>query len=97
MPKNEIEWRASSQAWAIPDFFELLKKQYRELKWIPISTREVIDVETNHEDGLISMIQGIIREHGWTSEEGAVYRKRECLTAVKTALREHYPDLYMLD
>ncbi|KAH6699845.1 hypothetical protein BKA61DRAFT_647087 [Leptodontidium sp. MPI-SDFR-AT-0119] len=72
-PENE-EWRSSSPAWSIPDFFKLLKKQYRELKWIPINARE-----------------GIFRQHGWASEEGGIYRKRECLAAVKAALEEHFP------
>ncbi|QSZ28537.1 hypothetical protein DSL72_003035 [Monilinia vaccinii-corymbosi] len=32
VPENEIEWRHESPAWAITGFFELLKKQFRELK-----------------------------------------------------------------
>lgn len=38
------------------------------------------------------MLQGIFREHGWSLEQGgAHYRKRECLEAVETALKERYP------
>ena len=100
VPENEIEWRHESPAWAITDFFELLKKQFRELKWIPINTREVIAFDTtfaSSEDGMILMLQGIFREHGWPSEQGGTYRKRECLEAVKAALDEHYPTFHKLD
>ncbi|KAL5316127.1 hypothetical protein ACEPPN_017005 [Leptodophora sp. 'Broadleaf-Isolate-01'] len=94
VPENEIEWRNESPAWAIIDFFELLKKQYHELKWIPINSRQVIDVNAYYDpsqDGMIPMLQRIFREHGWSSEEGTIYRKRDCLEAVKIALKEHYP------
>lgn len=94
MPENEIKWRNESPAWAITDFFELLKTQYRNLKWIPINARQVIDINAYYEaseDGMIPMLQGIFREHGWASEQIGIYRKRECLEAVKTALEEHYP------
>lgn len=43
------------------------------------------------EDGMIPMPQGIFREHGWSLEQAAHYRKRECLQAVETALEERYP------
>ncbi|KAH8586290.1 hypothetical protein B0O99DRAFT_644777, partial [Bisporella sp. PMI_857] len=94
VPENEIEWRNESPAWAITDFFELLKTQYRNLKWIPINSQQVIDINAYYEaseDGMIPMLQWIFREHGWASEQSGIYRKRECLEAVKTALEEHYP------
>src|SRR4051812_13938372 len=93
VPENEIDWRGAP-AWAITDFFELLKKQFRELKWIPINARQVITFDTTFlpsEDGMVPMLQGIFREHGWPSEHGGTYRKRECLEAVKAALEKHYP------
>lgn len=94
MPENEIEWRSESPAWAIRDFFELLKKQYRELKWIPINVREVVAADTTFtpsEDGMIPMLQKIFRDHGWSSEQSNAYRKRDCLEAVKAAMEEYYP------
>jgi hypothetical protein len=93
-PENEVEWRWEASAWAIADFFELLKMQFRKLSYIPISSREVIDIAAHYdvsEDGMIPLLQGIFREHGWLLEQGAHYRKRECLEAVKTALKERYP------
>ncbi|PQE29056.1 Alpha beta hydrolase fold protein [Rutstroemia sp. NJR-2017a BBW] len=93
VPEKEFEWRMESPAWAITDFFELLKKQFRELKWIPINAREVITFDIRPSpDGMIPMLRGIFRDHGWPSEQGGTYRKRECLEAVKAALEEHYPD-----
>ena len=92
VPEEEIDtWRQC--AWAIPDFFELLKEQFRLLRWIPISPKLVIDVFTNpasSEEGMIEMLRGIYREHGWPDLEA--YRKEECLAAVKQAMKEHYPD-----
>ncbi|PQE31389.1 Alpha beta hydrolase fold protein [Rutstroemia sp. NJR-2017a WRK4] len=90
--EKEFEWRMESPAWAITDFFELFKKQFRELKWIPMNAREVILVDLQRcPDGMIPMVQEIFRGHGWPSEEGGTYRKRECLEAAKAAMEEHYP------
>ena len=92
-PENEAEWRADAPAWAIKDFFELLKDQFRELQFIPISSRRVIDVYTRFgldSDGMISMLQNIYREHGWPNLQR--YQKQECLEAVQMALEERYPE-----
>ncbi|KAI1474545.1 hypothetical protein F4774DRAFT_325125 [Daldinia eschscholtzii] len=92
-PEKEAEWRADGQYWAIPDFFGELEDQFRELKFIPISSRKVIDVYTtrgSQADGMIPMLQEIYREYGWPNLVN--YRKRECLEAVQTALEERYPD-----
>ncbi|KAI1800389.1 hypothetical protein F4811DRAFT_33716 [Daldinia bambusicola] len=92
-PEKEAEWRADGQYWAIPDFFEMLKDQFRDLKFIPISSQRVIDMYTmrgSDADGMIPMLQNIYREHGWPDLER--YHKRECLEAVHAALEERYPD-----
>ncbi|KAH7323621.1 hypothetical protein BKA65DRAFT_540257 [Rhexocercosporidium sp. MPI-PUGE-AT-0058] len=92
-PENEAEWRADAPAWAIADFFELLKDQFRQLHFIPISSRKVIDVYTSYglnSDGMIPMLQNIYREHGWPNLQR--YRKQECLEAVHKALEQRYPD-----
>lgn len=90
VPENEMEWR-NEPAWAVEVFFEMLKKQYRELKWIPTSARRVLASDFSFGDdqeGMIDMLRGIYREHGWGGEG---YRKRECLEAVEKALKEQYP------
>jgi len=91
--EEEAGWRQSATAWAIPDFFELLKDQFIQLKWIPISHSTLTGVpedEDDDEEGMIPMLQEIYREHGWP--DLAVYRKSECLAAVQKAMAEHYPD-----
>lgn len=42
---------------------------------------------------MIPMLQEIYRRHGWGSENGDIYRKKECLEAVKKALQEHHPGI----
>ena len=94
-PEKEVEWRKESQAWATADFFELLKTHYRNLDWVPTSPNEVVDIDSAYDvvtDGMIPILQGIYRQHGWSLEGGAHYRKRECLEAVKAVLKERYPD-----
>ena len=91
-PENEVEWRADSPAWAIADFFEMLKDQFRDLHYVPISELSVIDeysILRPGSDGMLAMLQDIYRKHGWPDLEG--YRKKECLQAVQTALKERYP------
>ncbi|KAK1767570.1 hypothetical protein QBC33DRAFT_569894 [Phialemonium atrogriseum] len=91
-PENEAEWRADAPAWGIADFFEVLKDQFRELHFIPITSRNVVDIwATLHPsaDGMVAMVQSIYRTHGWPNLER--YRKRECLEAVQKALQERYP------
>jgi hypothetical protein len=96
--EREAEWRADAPAWAIPDFFELLKDQFRELNFVPVSSRSVEDVETIRYppvDGMISMLQRIYREHGWPDLQQ--YRKQDCLDAVRRALQERYPQFPLDD
>ncbi|KAJ8121378.1 hypothetical protein ONZ43_g2152 [Nemania bipapillata] len=90
---REDDWRSDAPAWAIPDFFELLKEQFRQLVFIPISPYTVTSVfvqRSQELEGMVPMLQEIYREHGWPDIEQ--YRKRECLEAVQRALEERYPD-----
>ncbi|KAL7629536.1 hypothetical protein AAE478_001057 [Parahypoxylon ruwenzoriense] len=92
-PDNEADWRADAPAWAVPDFFEVLKDQFRALHFIPISSRSVLDVYAilgRSTNGMIPMLQDIYRQHGWPEIER--YHKRECLEAVQSALEERYPN-----
>ncbi|KAK4040102.1 hypothetical protein C8A01DRAFT_15989 [Parachaetomium inaequale] len=91
--EEEADWRQSATAWAIPDFFELLKDQFIKLKWIPIShstLKGVPDDEDDDEEGMIPMLQEIYRQHGWP--DLAFYRKSKCLEAVQKAMAEKYPE-----
>lgn len=87
--EKEAEWRADAPAWAVADFFEVLKDEFRGLRFIPTSSRSVTDVYAQPHafgEGRDSMLQRIYREHGWPSLQQ--YRKRDCLKAVSRALEE---------
>jgi hypothetical protein len=91
--EKEADWRIDATAWAIPNFFELLKDQFIQLNWIPISHSTLTGVREDEEDddqGMIPMLQDIYRQHGWP--DLAVYRKSECLAAVQKAMAEKYPE-----
>jgi hypothetical protein len=91
-PENEVNWRDACRAWAIPDFFEVLKDQFRKLHYVPMGSKTVQDVYASprpHTEGVLPMVQEIFREHGWPDLER--YRKDDCLQAVHAALKKRYP------
>ncbi|KAL2192349.1 hypothetical protein P885DRAFT_47948, partial [Corynascus similis CBS 632.67] len=74
--QEEADWRHSATAWAIHDFFEVLKDEYRSLNWIPISAHTVNSGEEEwNETGMVAMLRSIYKEHGWPDLVG--YRKSE--------------------
>jgi hypothetical protein len=90
--ENEADWRSACNTWTIPDFFEVLKDQFRKLNYIPMGWDEVKDVYAtmgSDTEGMLAMLQDIYREHGWPDMER--YRKQECLQAVHAALKKRYP------
>ncbi|KAI1334953.1 hypothetical protein F5Y15DRAFT_263270 [Xylariaceae sp. FL0016] len=92
-PENEADWRNDAPAWEVSEFFELLKDQFLELKFIPISPYSVISAYVERgtrSHGMIPMLQNIYREHGWPDLDA--FRKKECLEAVQRALEERFPD-----
>ncbi|KAI1390260.1 uncharacterized protein F4822DRAFT_401363 [Hypoxylon trugodes] len=92
-PEEQHDWRWEP-AWAIADFFEVIKDEYRSLHFVPLSWREVTDIYmiySENEEGMLPMMQEIYRQHGWPNLD--VYRKEDCLKAVREALKEHYPDI----
>lgn len=91
--ENEAEWHSGCVSWTIPDFFEVLKDQFRKLHFILMNSTKVKDIYATPDpdkDGMMVMVQVIYREHGWPDLEA--YRKEECLQAVHAALKERYPD-----
>lgn len=91
-PENEIDWRAGGACWAVADFFEVLKDQFRRLHFLPMNEFKVKDIYTtyNEQEGrMVAMAQKIYRQHGWPHLRR--YRKHECLEAVQKAVEEHYP------
>ncbi|KAH6688894.1 hypothetical protein F5X68DRAFT_221564 [Plectosphaerella plurivora] len=97
VPEGEADWRYSAPAWTVEDFFEVLKDQFKQLHWLPISpwtVRSADYTELHNTKGLTKMLQDIYRQHGWP--DLAVYNKAECLKAVQKAVQkavaENYPD-----
>jgi hypothetical protein len=84
-PDDEIDWRLDSVAWAIPDFFELLKDQFRQLNYVPISPRKVFYASTM--EGM-PMVQAVYRAHGWPNLQR--YRRQDCLKEVQDLFEKCY-------
>ncbi|OBT65402.1 hypothetical protein VE03_06037 [Pseudogymnoascus sp. 23342-1-I1] len=79
-PENEEDWRCSGPAWAVEDFFEILKDQFRMLHFVPQNRHWVLEDFSGagvRRKGMIAMVQDVYREHGWP--DLGRYRKRECV------------------
>jgi hypothetical protein len=87
-PENEAEWRGECRAWAIADFFEILKDEFKKLNFVPLNPEVVKDVYAVTSPGLIVRLQDVYRKHGWPNVE--LYNKQECLEAVQAAVDEHF-------
>ncbi|KAL2020518.1 hypothetical protein VTK56DRAFT_8318 [Thermocarpiscus australiensis] len=81
--EGKAEWRANP-AWAVADFFELLKDHFRQLRTVPVSPSTVYDLENFHLHpkvaGAMPLVQALYREYGWPDLDR--YCKEECLQAV---------------
>lgn len=91
---NDNDWHNNLVSWPIADFFEILKDQFRVLSYLPINERILLEAQTvflPEDEGVIGMLQGVYRKHGWPDLD--VYNKEKCLKAVTKALEKHYPDM----
>lgn len=91
-PENEADWRGGG-SWAITDFFEVLKNEFRQLYFVPLNPRTLYDTYIQLIGDLkdiIPMLQEMYRKHGWPNME--LYNKRKCLAAVLAVLEDKYPD-----
>ena len=91
--QKEFVWREDAVRWAIPEFFEILKDQFKKLNWIPISPTSVRSADTfnvGEEEKVANRLRDIYRQHGWP--DLGIYRKSECLEAVDRALADCYPE-----
>lgn len=89
--EEESNWLGSAPAWTIPEFFANLKCLLTNLHWIPISPQTLVpgrEIEIHHA-GMTAMLKEIYRQHGWP--DLAIYRKAECIAAVREAMEEKYP------
>lgn len=95
VPEAEVDWRCDAKTWAIPDFFEILKRQFVTLHWIPTcpySVRSSPGWYNEGDENMVSVLRGIYRQHGWP--DLAIYKKSECLEAVRKVIQENYPHEY---
>jgi hypothetical protein len=83
-PEEEVEWR-SCPAWPVAGFFAMLKQEFIELRFIPTSSTEVVDV-VRLSPACHGVLQDIYHQHGWPDLDR--YRKSDCLRAVERALQE---------
>lgn len=96
-PENEHEWRYST-AWAIPDFFEVLKNQYRDLKYIPLHALRIEEFPKEFEEGdgplgggpFFRVVRQLYRDYGWPNL--SVYKKEECLNAITKMIIDRFPE-----
>lgn len=91
-PENEVAWRGDATAWAVEDFFEVLKGSFRKFMFVPNPSGEVFEdgVDVFHGDrpDMVPTLQTIFREHGWP--DMTQYQKAECIESVRTALADRY-------
>ena len=90
VPEDEADWR-NEPAWAITDFFEVLKDCFRQLYVIPLSPSILIDTGTHlaaENRGVLPLLQAVYHEHGWPQIDRC--RKKDCLQAVRVSLKERY-------
>ncbi|OAK94241.1 hypothetical protein IQ06DRAFT_286956, partial [Phaeosphaeriaceae sp. SRC1lsM3a] len=83
-------------AWAIDDFFAMLKEQFVRLNWIPINSRQVVESYSSwvEDEEMQPILKGIYRGHGWPDVEK--YKKEECIFMVEKAMDERYPDFSLV-
>ncbi|KAI1734711.1 hypothetical protein F4680DRAFT_462263 [Xylaria scruposa] len=87
-----VEWHGEAATWAIADFFEQLKDEFRSLRFVPTSTvyYDVIDVDAEFDDDglrVLPMLQDVYRSHGWP--DVSRYRKKGALEEVEKVLDEN--------
>jgi hypothetical protein len=90
----EEEWRGDAPAWAIADFFEVLKDHLRTLNFVPISSRNVLYAYSRNpemDESVVPMVKEIYHAHGWPNLEE--YRKQDCLSDIRTAMETQYPSV----
>lgn len=78
--EGERNWRTSARVWTIPDFFEVLKDQFRRLMYIPLS-EEAVEIAGYFPKEMQEVVERTFREYGWP--DLGVYNKPQCLEAVK--------------
>jgi hypothetical protein len=98
-PENEHGWRCCGAAWAIDDFFEVLKERYRELLYLPVHETRIEEWFDEYEEDddddddyrpVLSCIRQVYKDHDWP--DLSAYTKKECLDSVDKLIEERFPD-----
>lgn len=101
--EEEWDWRSGGGgglcAWAIPDFFEMLKFHFLELNCVPLSRIRVEDdwdrgTEDQRDDeysAIFPSIRDIFREHGWPNL--VHFEKEKCMDLVEKKVEEYEDSL----
>ncbi|PPJ59775.1 hypothetical protein CBER1_04335 [Cercospora berteroae] len=98
---EEEDWRLNS-AWPIADFFEVLKRQFINLDYVPLSNRIVEEVYLGDEEegdvlghegacrvGACRIGQEIFWRHGWSLFDQ--FRKEDCVAELEGTIAERFP------
>lgn len=94
VPEEEAEWRAEHPAWSVEEFFEILKRRFRDLTYVPLSAQAVYS--TREDEGaedfgeMLPALQDIYRSYGWPDLE--VFDKEACSREIRRVVKRGYPD-----
>lgn len=87
-PESEHEWR-NHPAWAIADFFEVMKNEFRLLRSVPIDESDILrwnDDDIQNEPGVLAyLVRRTYQMYGWP--DLAVYEKESCQEAVNRLVK----------
>jgi hypothetical protein len=91
-PENEHEWRCAP-AWAIVDFFEVLKSFYRDLTFVPIHDNRVEHWFDSYKQDdwapYMRCVRQVYKDHGWP--DLSTYNKEECMKSIEKSIKESFP------
>lgn len=89
---NSPQWIKDeySPSWDVAEFFDKLKRHFRQLDFVPINSTEIIEGWEERSEELVEELKIIYRKHGWPDLE--VYTKEECLDEVEKNVRRIDPD-----
>jgi hypothetical protein len=89
--EDQAEWRSNRGVWEISDFFEMLKADFRTLKFVPFRYDNVRAAWRGRSDKCRETLEGvqkIYKDHGWPDLKR--YRKNDCLAAIEVYLETCY-------
>ena len=61
---EEADWYDESRVWMIPDFFEMMKDQFRSLSFTPAGPMAILEADDLSPQEA-EALRAIYQEHGW--------------------------------